>query len=178
VNVIPADVRLETYVRGKTVEAILDANLKVDRAFRAGALALGAKVEIETLPGYLPMHCDGLMAAAFRRNAARVFGEAEVTDVGHRTGSTDMGDLSHVMLVLHPYMGGARGTGHAADYEIVDPELAYLGPARMLAAMAIDMLGEGAAGARAVLAGARPRMTREEYLQFQRGLARRELYEG
>src|SRR6266702_1100544 len=30
VNVIPADVRLETYVRGKTVEAILDANVKVD----------------------------------------------------------------------------------------------------------------------------------------------------
>jgi hypothetical protein len=25
-----------------------------------------------------------------------------------------------VIPVLHPYMGGARGTGHAADYEIVD----------------------------------------------------------
>ena len=52
---IPGDVRLETYVRGKTVEAILDANRKVDRALRAGALALGAQVEIETLPGYLPL---------------------------------------------------------------------------------------------------------------------------
>ena len=55
VNVIPGEVRLETYVRGRTVEAILDANKKVDRAFRAGALALGAKVEIETLPG---LHAD------------------------------------------------------------------------------------------------------------------------
>ena len=51
VNVIPADVRLEMYVRGKSVEAIADADKKVDRALRAGALALGAKVEIETLPG-------------------------------------------------------------------------------------------------------------------------------
>src|SRR5437867_4796548 len=42
-NVIPGEVRIETYVRGKTVEAILDANRKVDRALRAGALALGAK---------------------------------------------------------------------------------------------------------------------------------------
>ena len=58
VNVIPGEVRLETYVRGRSVEAILDANKKVDRAFRAGALALGAKVEIETLPGYMPMTCD------------------------------------------------------------------------------------------------------------------------
>src|SRR2546426_1687092 len=53
VNVIPGEVRIETYVRGKTVEAILDANRKVDRALRAGALALGATVEIETLPGYM-----------------------------------------------------------------------------------------------------------------------------
>src|SRR5213596_987650 len=62
VNVIPGEVRLETYVRGRTVEAILEANKKVDRAFKAGALALGAKVEIETLPGYMPMTCDATMA--------------------------------------------------------------------------------------------------------------------
>ena len=55
VNVIPADVRLEMYVRGKSIQAIADADRKVDRALRAGALALGAKVEIETLPGYMGM---------------------------------------------------------------------------------------------------------------------------
>ncbi len=62
VNVIPGEVRLETYVRGRTVEAIMAANARVDRALRAGALALGAKVEIETLPGYMPMQCDATMA--------------------------------------------------------------------------------------------------------------------
>ena len=55
VNVIPAEARIETYVRGRTLDAVLDANRKVDRALRAGALALGAKVEIDTLPGYLPL---------------------------------------------------------------------------------------------------------------------------
>jgi amidohydrolase len=178
VNVIPADVRLETYVRGRTVEAILDANAKVDRALRAGALALGAKVEIETLPGYMPMSCDATLAARFRANAAALVGEEHYRQIGHRTGSTDMGDLSQVMPILHPYMGGARGTGHAADYRVDDPELAYVGPAKMLAAMAVDMLADGAAGAREVLAAARPPMTREQYLAFQRGIARREVYEG
>jgi metal-dependent amidase/aminoacylase/carboxypeptidase family protein len=178
VNVIPAEVRLETYVRGKSVPAILDANAKVDRALRAGALALGARVEIETLPGYLPMTCDALMTARFRANATALYGEDEYTAIGHRTGSTDMGDLGHVMPILHPFMGGARGTGHAADYEIVDPELAYVGPAKMLASLAVDMLADGAAGAREVLRVARPPMTREQYLQFQRGLGRRELYDG
>jgi amidohydrolase len=178
VNVIPGEVRLETYVRGRTVEAILDANTKVDRAFRAGALALGAKVEIETLPGYMPMTCDATMARMYRENWVPVVGEASYRQIGHRTGSTDMGDLSMVMPVLHPYMGGATGSGHGADYQIVDADLAYLGIAKGLAGMVIDLLADGAAGAREVLAKARPPMTREQYLAFQRGIAKRETYAG
>src|SRR5881296_603585 len=178
VNVIPGEVRIETYVRGKTVEAILDANRRVDRALRAGALALGATVEIETLPGYMPMACDATMAGWFKANATALVGEEHYRQIGHRTGSTDMGDLSMVMPVLHPYVGGARGTGHGADYEIVDQPLAYLVPAKALAAMAVDLLWEGGAGAREVLAQARPPMTRAQYLAFQRGLAKREVYQG
>jgi len=178
VNVIPGEVRLETYVRGRTVEAILDANKKVDRAFRAGALALGAKVEIETLPGYMPMTCDAGMAKMYRDNWVPVVGEENYRQIGHRTGSTDMGDLSMVMPVLHPYMGGATGSGHGADYQIVDHQLAYLGIAKGLAGMVVDLLADGAAGGREVLEAARPPMTREQYLTFQRGIARREVYEG
>src|SRR5262244_2101927 len=115
VNVIPGEVRLETYVRGKTVDAILAANTSVDRALRAGALALGASVEIETLPGYLPMRCDDAMAAHFKHTMARLVGEEHYRQIGHRTGSTDMGDLSHIMPTLHPYISGAAGSGHGAD---------------------------------------------------------------
>ena len=178
VNVIPGEVRLETYVRGRTVEAILDANKKVDRAFRAGALALGAKVEIETLPGYMPMTCDAGMARMYRDNWVPVVGEENYRQIGHRTGSTDMGDLSMVMPVLHPYMGGATGSGHGADYQIVDHQLAYLGIAKGLAAMVVDLLADGAAGGREVLKAAKSPMTREQYLAFQRGIGRREVYEG
>jgi amidohydrolase len=178
VNVIPADVRIETYVRGKSVSAILDASAKVDRAFKAGALALGATVEIETLPGYLPLACDATMSRYFKANAVALVGEEHYRQIGHRTGSTDMGDLSQVMPVVHPYMGGATGTGHAADYAIVDRALAYVGPAKALAGMVVDMLADGARGARETLAGCRPAMRRDEYLAFQRGLARRETYSG
>ncbi|HEX3175359.1 MAG TPA: amidohydrolase [Methylomirabilota bacterium] len=178
VNVIPGEVRLETYVRGRTVDAILDAQKKVDRAFKAGALALGARVEIETLPGYMPMTCDATMARFFERTAAELVGAEHYRRIGHRTGSTDMGDLSMVMPVLHPYIGGATGSGHAADYRIADARLAYVTQAKALAAMAIDLLGDGARGAREVLKSAKPPMTREQYLAFQRGLARRETFEG
>ncbi|HSL50201.1 MAG TPA: peptidase dimerization domain-containing protein, partial [Candidatus Deferrimicrobiaceae bacterium] len=178
VNVIPGEVRLETYVRGKTVEAILDANRRVDRALRAGALALGAQVEIETLPGYLPLFNHMGMAQQFKGNAAALLGPDQVTESGHRSGSTDMGDISHVMPTLHPYMGGATGGGHGADYAIADPKLAYVEPAKQLALMAVDLLWGDADAARDILKAWRPRMTKEEYFAFQRGISKTELYDG
>jgi amidohydrolase len=178
VNVIPGEVRLETYVRGKTVEAILDANLRVDRALRAGALALGATVEIETLPGYLPLFNHAGMTERFVANAREALGADQVTQTGHRSGSTDMGDISHVMPTLHPYMGGAAGSGHGADYRIADPRLAYVEPAKQLAMMAVDMLAEDAAGARRIMSEGKPRMSRPEYLAFQRKIARKDTFDG
>ncbi len=178
VNVIPADVRLETYVRGKSVEAILDANRRVDRALKAGALALGAQVEIETLPGYLPLRNDPGLAELFRQNARALLGADQVTEAGHRSGSTDMGDLSHVMPTLHPYMGGASGSGHGADFAIADPRLAYVEPAKQLALMAVDLLWGDAQAAREIVRGHVPAMTREQYFAFQRGIARTERFDG
>jgi amidohydrolase len=178
VNVIPGEARLEMYVRGKTVEGVADASRRVDRALRAGALAMGAQVEIDTLPGPMPLSCDPTMARFFETTARGLVGDANYRDIPHRSGSTDMGDLSQVIPVLHPYMGGARGPGHSAEFAIVDPDLGYVQPAKALAAMAVDLLADGAAGAREVLAGPRPAMTREGYLAFQRGIARRERYDG
>ena len=178
VNVIPADVRLETFVRGKTLDAIADADRKVDRALRAGALALGAKVEIETLPGYMPMRCDPLLVERFRAIAGDLVGAEHVRTIAHRTGSTDMGDLAQVMPIIHPYVGGAKGTSHGADYEIEDQNLIYLTNAKALASMVVDLLADGAAVGREVLARAKPPMTKEAYLEFQRRMSRREVYEG
>jgi len=83
-----------------------------------------------------------------------------------------------VMPVLHPCIGGARGTGHGPDFEIVDEPLAYIAPAKALASMAIDLMYDGAAGAKQVLAKARPPMTREHYLSFQRSVGKSELFDG
>jgi len=56
--------------------------------------------------------------------------------------------------------------------------LAYVMPAKALASMVVDMLADGAVGARDVLAHARPNMTREQYLRFQRSAGQREVFEG
>ncbi|HEY7064859.1 MAG TPA: amidohydrolase [Chloroflexota bacterium] len=172
VNAVPADVRMEMFVRGATLDAIADASAKVDRALRAGALAIGARVEVTTLPGYLPMQHDPTLVRLFRGNAERLVGPDQVTDPGHRSGSTDMGDLSQIMPTVHPYAGGVVGQGHGADYEIVDPERAIANPARALAMTVVDLLDDDAAGAREVLANAHPPLSRAAYLAFIRDLMR------
>jgi len=178
VNVIPGEARLEMYVRGKSAEGVADASARVDRALRAGALALGAQVEIETLPGPMPLLCDPTMAKLFETTARELVGDEHYRNIPHRSGSTDMGDLSQIMPILHPYMGGATGAGHSAEFRIVDKQLGYIQPAKALASMAIDLLADGGTGAREVIKTAKPPMTREGYLAYQRGIARREHFDG
>ena len=174
VNVIPADVRLETYVRGKTTDVIDAASATVDRALRAGAMALDAAVEIRNLPGYLPLVNNSAMAELFLANQRDVHGEDGIRRLGHRTGSTDMGDVSHIMPALHPSMAGATGTNHATNWDIVDSQMAYVEPAKALAWMAVDLLGDDACIARRIVDDFEPLMTRQAYLAYQRGVMREE----
>ena len=177
VNVIPSDVRVETYVRGKTIGAIEEANAKVDRAFRAGGLALGARVEIETLPGYFPLLNNSEMSELFKENVLPfIGGEEQYFQGGHRTGSTDMGDVSYIMPSLHPFLAGATGGHHTPDWHISDPEMAYILPAKALAAMAVDLLFEDAASARSIIESSKPEMSKETYLEFQRNVKNVEVF--
>lgn len=151
VNVIPADVRMETYVRGKTMSAVLDAARKVDRALQAGAFAMGAKVDISTLPGYMPRIECPPMDEAFAANAAELVGANRVLKEGHGAGSTDFGDITHIMPGIHCYVGGSEGNAHSSNYRITDPELFYIVSAKVMAMTVIDLLCDGAALARKTL---------------------------
>ena len=176
VSAVPADVRMETFVRGRTLEAIMDANRKVDRALRAGAMAIGATVNIQTIPGYLPLMQNQKMAGIFEANANALVGSDNVAKIQHRTGSTDMGDVSHLMPVIHPYVGGATGLGHGADYVVQDYQLAVITAAKSMAATVIDLLADGATEARQVIANHRPEMTSREYVKFMRSMASEETF--
>ena len=178
VNVIPAEVTLETYVRAKTVDAIADANVKLDRAFKAGALALGAKVEIQTMPGFLPVVQDPNLQEVFWQNAEALYGEDQCAQRGHSSGSTDLGDLSHLMPAIHPYMIGASGDGHSRDWCISDKNKAYLESAKLMALTAVDLLKDGASNAGRIIEQHQPLMSKEEYLAFLDDLFRVEQFDG
>ena len=174
VSVVPAEVRMETFVRGGSLEAIMDANRKVDRCLRAGAMAMGAEVEIQTIPGYLPQRNDVRFGQVFGGNVEAMFGPGSFGNSGHRSGSTDMGDLAHLMPVIHPYLVGAEGHAHAADWRINEPQHGYVTPAKLLAMTAIDLLWDDAAPAREILDKFQPALTKEAYLALQRGLFKKE----
>ena len=171
VNVIPADVRIETYVRGASVDAIVAAAQKVDRCLKAGALALGATVHISTLPGYLPRIVNDDLVEVYRQNAVALVGEDEWWEPSFGAGSTDMGDVSHIMPAIEAQAKGCAGTGHGADYRICDPEMAYIMPAKAAAMTIIDLLANKGAVARQIVDRFQPAMTKDEYLAFMRSQA-------
>ncbi len=141
---------------------------------QAGALAVGAQVEITNIPGYMPLRNDSLMQELFRVNAMELMEESAIKVRNpdyNGGGSTDMGDLSQLIPILHPYCGGATGTGHGADYVVQDYERAVVLPAKTMAMTVIDLLADGAVKGRGVVDKADRPMTKDQYVAFQRGRA-------
>jgi len=162
VNVIPSEVTLETFVRGKTLEDIEEANQKVDRALAGAAIAMGAQVEIEDLPGYFPLNPDPTLTEVVLNVMKALVPPEEIGSGGHSMGSTDVGDLSSLMPVVHPNIGGAQGTFHGADYKLTDPDTAYILGAKLLACIVVALLEENGAEAARILANFTPRFTSKE----------------
>ncbi len=164
VNSVPSDVRLELYVRAKTMEAIDKTHTRVDAALKSGGDAVGAQTIIETLPGMFPLSCNKRMNELFAENAKIAYPDVEIRDAGHFSASTDMGDVSHLMPAIHPFIGGTDGLLHAPDFHMVDFNAAVILPAKAFAMMLIDLLYDDAKEAKEILAGFKPILTKEEYI--------------
>lgn len=168
VNAIPETVMLESYVRGSSFDAIVKANKKVNRALTGAAYSIGTNIEIVDAPGYGPLRNDVQMMKAAEEAAKLVIPDYPMGVNDHiGSGSTDMGDLSAVMPVVHPYCGGARGKGHGNDYEIVDPVAACVDCAKWQVAMLTLLLKDGGALASKIAAEYNaPFKSKEEYLAY------------
>ena len=170
VNAIPERVQIETYVRGRTYDGILENNKKVNRALIGAALSLGTNIEIIDMPGYAPLVNDPNMVDLATEAAAKIGIELEHSGV-YTTGSTDMGDLSTFMPVIHPYAGGSSGTDHGSDYKIADPEMACVNSAKWQLIMLRMLLENGATRAKKVIEAYTPVFdSKEAFLAFQDSL--------
>ena len=166
VNIVPADVRLESYVRGSNTAAILEASEKVNRAFRSGADAVGAECEIIELPGYLPViQCEELNALMYCELQSLV-GDGVLNDCpGFGGGSTDLGDVSHLMPAIQSFFAGVEGGLHTKDFCLKDKDLAILTAAKAMLCLVIELLYGGAEVGKAIKKGFKPVLTKEQYLR-------------
>jgi metal-dependent amidase/aminoacylase/carboxypeptidase family protein len=171
VSIIPDDVRLETFVRARSLAGVKSASEKVDRALKAGAMAMGATVEIRTIAGYLPHVQDPNLVKLSFANAARLVGVENMGKPRTNTGSTDMGDVVHIMPAVHPRAGGSVGTAHTSTFVVEDHRLAAVMAAKSMAMTIIDLLNDDARVAREVIDQAGPKLSRDEYVGLRRDLA-------
>ena len=106
-----------------------------------------------------------------RDNAVALFGEEHVAVGAHNAGSTEMGDVSHLIPVVHPWVGCASGVLHGADFCLNNEEVAYQKTPEVLASTIIDLLYSEAAEAQRICAAFKPVLNRQTYCEFQDAIA-------
>ena len=168
-NIVPDDVQLDLGVRASTTQMLFEANIKVNRALRSGAEAIGAQVDIEDLGGYLPLHQNRPLGLLYAENAKSVVGPDNVFDLitEARGSSTDAGDLASIKPTIHPNFGGAMGAPHTNSFVICDEYAAYVQPAKVAAMTVIDLLYDGAKEGKRIRDSYVPTFSnKEEYCTF------------
>ena len=166
VNSVPGDVEMELTVRARNIDALKDANRKVNRAIEGAAIAIGGKAVVEDTPGQMPLKYNKGLAEVYTENAKLFYAEDEILPYLDTTASTDMGDVSLLMPVLHSLSSGITGGLHSKEYRIVDNEDAYITPIKIFCCMLIDLLYGQAEGAKTILKDYKPDLTKKEYLQM------------
>ncbi len=144
-NVIPAFAAARYRIRARDRRGLDRLRERVTDCFEGAARQVGATCTIESRPGYLDLRANRTLAAEFRRNAeslGRTFVDPAVIPI-EAAGSTDMGNVSHVLPVIHPVLDiGTRCAGHTAEMTAasVTPgaDRCLLDGAKAMAATAID----------------------------------------
>lgn len=169
VNAIPEETILESYVRGKTFNAMQTANTRINQALIGAAYSLGTNIEIIDMPGYSPLNNDPNMTLVAKDAYEKVFpGKVLEVSPTYTTGSTDMGDLSCIMPVVHPFSGGASGISHGSNFEIADPKAACVDCAKWQVAMLTLLLENGASRAKEIIECFKPLFSSiNEFLDYQ-----------
>lgn len=169
VNAVPDKVLLESYVRAKTFEAIVNNNQKVNRALIGSALSLGANIEINDTPAFSPLLNDDEMMLVAKEAFELSYPELKLNYDPSAIGSgcTDMGDLSTLMPVVHPYSAGVVGASHGSEYYVTDLDSALLKSAVWQLTILKLLLKNGAVRAKNIIEKFKPKFaSKKEFLEF------------
>jgi amidohydrolase len=104
-NVVPARAAVDFYVRDSTAVSVGALVARVRRAARGAALATETEVVVsETGPLYAERRNNAVLAARFGATVRALGLEIGPGAPDSPAGSSDIGNLSHLLPVIHPYV--------------------------------------------------------------------------
>lgn len=146
-NVIPGYAAAKFVARARKLDDAVVVLEKVENCARAGALAAGAELKLTREDRhYKNMVSNQVLADLFDANLLSIGRVAEAEKPNEPMGSTDMGNVSHVIPALHPFIQmvapGVDGHSLAFRDAAASPEghEAMLDAAKVLAMTCVDLL--------------------------------------
>jgi amidohydrolase len=104
VNIIPERAACEFSVRARNAHELERVKAIVERCARGAALACGVEVDLAVRQGYRDMVNNMALARALGRHLTALGRGAVERDERVGAGSTDMGDVSHAVPSIHPWL--------------------------------------------------------------------------
>ncbi len=104
VNIIPERAAAEFSVRARDGVELERVLAIVERCARGAALACGVEVELTKREGYRDMVNNMTLARRFGVHPTGLGRPAPEGDESVGAGSTDMGDISHAVPSIHPWL--------------------------------------------------------------------------
>ena len=104
VNIIPEHAACEFSVRARNGRELERVKAIVERCARGAAIACGVEVDLAVRQGYRDMVNNMPLARAFGRHLTDLGRGAVENDDRVGAGSTDMGDISHAVPAIHPWL--------------------------------------------------------------------------
>jgi amidohydrolase len=148
-NIIPERTSGEFLVRARDEAYMQELVQKVKNIFQAAALATGCEVRLTfDEDPYTDLRNNGVLAKLFEENLRHVGVEPVESVPWQGAGSTDMGNVSHVVPALHPTIGIASADvpGHSQAFlEASGSPRGYqamVDAAKALAMTGVDLLAD------------------------------------
>jgi amidohydrolase len=147
-NIIPAYSSAEFSIRALKAKRRDELVDRVIACAQAGAESVGCEMKYELTPGYMDIIPNRVLARIFQSHLEALGRVVVDPDANERMGSTDMGDVSHLVPAIHPYLAIAPENiaGHTEEfkeYSISDAgKNAMLDAAKAMAMTTYDLLRE------------------------------------
>ncbi|MBK5261543.1 MAG: M20 family metallopeptidase [Peptostreptococcaceae bacterium] len=104
-NIVPERAVAEFYIRSETAEKNEEVIKKVVAIAQGAAIMTGATVKISNYETtYDNLRTNKILSDLFNNNLMEL-GEKEIRPPGDSLGSLDMGNVSHVVPAIHPWLG-------------------------------------------------------------------------